>query len=238
MESRTKTKKGTEPVAREPEKPATKAGTRLMLEAQAGDRDAYGELFAIYQQPVNDFLVSRDCIHTPDELEDLVHEVFLRAWHRRQVFRGDSSAKTFLFGIAVNVLREEYRAARRQLHISLEDLSTAPQAADTLGTIDKRNDVRQLAAIIQPAIDHLAPRQREAFRLVVLDGRSFAEAARLTDCTPKTIRDRLTASLAHLRTALALCSANKCPPKGPAPPACPAERRGINCLKSEILKTF
>ncbi len=217
-----------------PDNSAMDLPTRQTL---AGVRVAFCRLYRTHRQAVYDFLVSRDGVHTREELDDLVQEVFLRAWQGRQRFRGGASAKTYLFAIAKNLLREDRRAARRHICKPLNEGRTEPAAADDGGTGDRALEIQELACTLEAAIANLPPRQQEAIRQVVIEDRSIAEAARLSDCSPNTLSHRFRAALMQLHKALTLCSADKCPCGAPPHEQCPAECDGFKCLKNQFLHT-
>jgi RNA polymerase sigma factor (sigma-70 family) len=177
----------------------------IAVRHEPDERASFAKLYVNYRQPVHDFLRRRDGVHTVDELEELVQEVFLRAWRDRHSFRGDSSVNTHLCGIAKNVLREELRAARRRPRVTVGDELNVTDPADNLGDLEKRIDDQELIGAIELAILGLTHRQREAIRLVIVEGHSQVEAARQAAATSaKAIQHRLAAGLKYLRHAVAL----------------------------------
>lgn len=199
------------------------------------DEAAFAELYRNHRKPVHDFLRSRDGVHTPDELEELVQEVFLRAWRNRRSFRGNSSPRTYLFGIAWNVLHEDLRAASRRPPGNPDNAFNEPAGIDPVRNPDPFGDLHRLAALIAPAMASLSSRQQEAIRLVVLEGHSLDEASQLTEASSNAVRHRVTAALDQLRRSLSYCPPDQCPHHGPIPTDCPAHRRGASCLKYEIV---
>ena len=87
--------------------------TRLMQRAANGDFSAFVTLYERYFRIVMDYLASLD--GNPSSLEDYVQIVFLRIWQNRGKFRGDSTFKTYLFGVARNVLSENNYNTPRKL---------------------------------------------------------------------------------------------------------------------------
>ena len=183
---------------------STEIGPLVILDAESDDRAAFGEYYAVYRQAVHHFLVSRDGVHTHDELEELVQDVFLRAWRGRHSFRRDSSVKTYLFGIAKNVLREERRAARRQPSVTLNEAHDVPAFADSSGDLVNAIDIPQLVAEIKLVVTRLSPRQQVAIQLVVIEDHTLVEAARLASTSASAMQHRLTAALNRLRRLLAV----------------------------------
>lgn len=50
---------------------------------------------------------------SPQEVEDIVQESLLRAWHRREEFAGEASRETWVTAIARNKVADFWRARRR-----------------------------------------------------------------------------------------------------------------------------
>lgn len=69
------------------------------------------------------------CLYLGDRAlaEDAVQETFLRAWRRMDTFRGDSSERTWLIRIAVNVCRDVRRTA--WMRFVRQPLSSSPEPA-------------------------------------------------------------------------------------------------------------
>ena len=83
-----------------------------------GSHSAVEQLYLAYRQDVYRYLCS--LTHSAPDAEDLLSETFLRALKRLPFFRGDCSAKTWLFGIARNVWLESLR--KRRPTLDLDDL--------------------------------------------------------------------------------------------------------------------
>ncbi|QSS98640.1 RNA polymerase sigma factor [Pontibacillus sp. ALD_SL1] len=64
------------------------------------------EWYELYSQHVYQFLVY---YNRTDDVDDLVQEVFIRAWKHASSFKGKASLKTWLFSIARNVSIDRYR---------------------------------------------------------------------------------------------------------------------------------
>src|SRR5687767_3385106 len=74
----------------------------LVEEAAAGSTDAFGELVRRYQGTI--FSLARSLTANAAEAEDLTQDAFVRAFRGIGRFRGESSFKTWLHRIAVNVI--------------------------------------------------------------------------------------------------------------------------------------
>jgi RNA polymerase sigma factor (sigma-70 family) len=124
---------------------------------------------------------------------------FLEAWRLRGKLRPDGdSVLPWLLGIAVNVLRNNRRAARRHAAalVRLPPAEAMPDFADEL--VNRMRDSEQLAAATA-ALDRLRPAEREVFTLCVWSGLDYAQTAEALCVPVGTVRSRLSRARAKLR---------------------------------------
>jgi RNA polymerase sigma factor, sigma-70 family len=70
------------------------------LQNEATARQAFNELLKVYSQPV--YWQIRKMVMNHDDANDLVQNVFMKAWNNLHNFRGDAKLSTWLFKIAIN----------------------------------------------------------------------------------------------------------------------------------------
>jgi RNA polymerase sigma-70 factor, ECF subfamily len=151
--------------------------TALVNRCLAGERSAERELFRRERARVHATLYR--VLGANRDLEDLVQEAFLEVFRSLGGFRGESRLSTWIDRIAVRVAYR-YLSRRKPATASLEalpELEIAAGGGETDGRAAAREGVRRLYA----ALAELTPRARLAFALHVIEGRSIAEVARLTD---------------------------------------------------------
>jgi RNA polymerase sigma-70 factor (ECF subfamily) len=111
--------------------------------------------------------------HSTD-VEDLVQETFLKALQGLPQFRGTANVKTWLFSIARNVVRDEYRRRRRRIVGDPFKLHEVPSASPTPEGFAELNEAkRQLLQVIQ----RLKPSHRDVVILRIFMEMSAGEAA-------------------------------------------------------------
>ncbi len=158
--------------------------TQLLFRIAKGDHTAFRKVYEKYFPIVSDYI----SVHIIDKNshENMVQDVFLRIWQYKRGFCGQSTAKTYIFGITKNVLREHFRRIKRQTTI--------------------QNHLGQISSISEPEISHehcelvdaiklaksnLSEKQQQAIELVLISDISPTEAARLAGCSVSTFRRRL-----------------------------------------------
>lgn len=129
-------------------------------------------------------------VDDPGEAEELTQETFYRACAAALRFRGDSSIRTWLFGIAHRVLFEVLRSRKR-----------APVSSDVVE--DERPDERiappEERVALEEAFASIGVADRELLLLVDVLGFSPAEVSATVGVEPGTLRVRLHRARAAFR---------------------------------------
>lgn len=164
---------------------------------RAGDVAAFGQLFEDHAHEVYRHVVRST--GSWSAAEDIVSLTFLEAWRLRGKLRPDGdSVLPWLLGIAVNVLRNNRRTARRHAAalIRLPPAEAMPDFADEL--VNRMRDSEQLTAAAA-ALQRLRPAEREVFALCVWSGLDYAQAAEALGVPVGTVRSRLSRARTRLR---------------------------------------
>jgi len=169
----------------------------LVDSAIRGDRQAFGELVARYQRLVAG-VAWRSGVPRA-EVEDVVSEVFIKAYLNLGRFRPDHPFSTWLYRVALNhvidrVRRRGKERGRTEMPADVPD--GRPDAA-------KRAESSERAALLRAALRDLAPRHREALFLVYVEGLKVEDAARLLALPSGTVKTRLMRGREALRRLLA-----------------------------------
>jgi RNA polymerase sigma-70 factor (ECF subfamily) len=175
--------------------PATQAD--LAARVQQGDHAAFESLFRAHYDGLVRF--ANRLIAERMEAEELVQDVMLKVWIRRDRLRAGDDLKTYLYRAtrnrALNHLRR--RRVERLWSRSLppEEPATPPQAPGG-------EDVTVIAAAIRAAIDALPERCREVFVLSREHELTYAAIAETMGISVKTVETQMGRALKSLRAAL------------------------------------
>jgi RNA polymerase sigma-70 factor (ECF subfamily) len=169
--------------------------------AQHGDVDAFGELYRDHSGRV--FALCMRMSGDRRQAEELMQDVFVRAWERLGSFRGDASFSSWLHRLAVNVVLAGARTdRRREARVTLaEDLAVAEATVERASAGHGRDPA--LGIDLERAIAGLPPGARMAFVLHDVEGFSHAEIAELAGRAEGTIRAQLHRARRLLMEALA-----------------------------------
>ncbi len=121
--------------------------------------------------------------------DDAVQDVFVVVHRRLGDFEGRSSVKTWLFGIALRVVRTQRRRAKRKPTEALPDTLTSqrpgPQAL---------SERRQGLLILDQILDQMDDDKREVFVMAEMEQLTAPEIASVTSTNLNTVYSRLRAA--------------------------------------------
>ena len=177
----------------------------LVARLRAGDRAAATELVDGYYQQI--YLFMRRLGHDRQISEDLTQESFFNAWHHIAQLRDGKALDSWLYRIAANVSLNRAKAeGRRKDSLSLDALLESGRiSADRLfGSEPPTNAAEraQLQEAIQAALDSLDPDQRAVVVMKDVEDMSQDQIAEALDCSPGTVKSRLSRARARLRDLL------------------------------------
>ena len=133
-----------------------------------------------------------------EDVEDLVHEVFLVAVRRRDSFRGEASVKTWLFRIAHNVVRGRRRRERVRRWLFARHVENLPAERVAIVTPLEEIEQREQSARLYAALDRIPDDYRAVLILYEIEGLSGEQVAEFLGVPVGTIWVRLHRGRARL----------------------------------------
>ena len=183
----------------------------LMLRVKAGDEVAFQELIERHQRAV--ISVIYRAIGDAWEAEDLAQRVFIQVFRSARRYQPSAKFTTWLYTIAHNAIRNEYRRRSRHMAESFDALTQPSetdepgvQLADPHATDPSRQVVeRELQEKIQAAIQLLPEAQRTAVILCRFEGLPYEEIAEVLDCSVSAVKSLLHRARDTLKEKLRGC---------------------------------
>jgi RNA polymerase sigma factor (sigma-70 family) len=186
------------PLRRVRGRPAEMSDEGLVAACATGESAALGALYDRHVEAVRRFLARMSGTDERD-LDDLVQATFETVPRAARRYGGESQVRTWLFGVASNVVRHHVRSEVRRKRLAA---AFAEERPDAQGDTSDQVLERERAARLQAAIAALPDKLREAFVLVYLEGVPGGEVATLLGVREGTIWKRLFQARAHLRASL------------------------------------
>jgi RNA polymerase sigma-70 factor (ECF subfamily) len=165
----------------------------LMKQLAAGDIGALGELYDRHHRAVRRFVAR--ATSDAEDVDDLVHGAFLTAVQSAGRYDGRDSARPWLIGVAVQLLRRRRRSLGRWLQILGAFSQLGSSSADPRAVVPARGELER-------ALGRLSEAKRVTILLAEVEGWSCQEIAAFLEVPIGTIWTRLHAARRELRRAL------------------------------------
>ena len=172
----------------------------LVERTVAGDQKAFELLVIKYQRRIQR-LIGR-MVRDVDLVEDIAQETFIRAYRALAQFRGEAQFYTWLYRIAVNTAKKALMDLKRNPTIS-ENSFKSGQSDESDETSPLENELtnsetpdavlasKEIAQIINAALEALPEELRQAITLREIEGLSYDEIAEIMSCPIGTVRSRI-----------------------------------------------
>ncbi|WP_430815308.1 RNA polymerase sigma factor [Carboxylicivirga sp. RSCT41] len=171
---------------------------RELIEALVnGETKAFESLYLLYGRKLLVF-VSR-YFNSQDDAEEIVQEVFVKIWKKRNDLKALDSLKGYLFTIAYNAIKKRFISIKReqvlQQNYALEYLDDTDESVseDVYATV-----ISQIDKIVEQMPD----KRRQVFTLCKKEGLSVSEVASYLDISEKTVKNQMTAAYQTIREQL------------------------------------
>ena len=176
---------------------ASDSDAMLVERTVAGDQKAFELLVIKYQRRIQR-LIGR-MVRDVDLVEDIAQETFIRAYRALAQFRGEAQFYTWLYRIAVNTAKKSLMDLKRNPTVSensfksSDDDETSPLENELTGseTPDAVLASKEIAEMVNSAMDALPEELRQAISLREIEGLSYEEIAEVMSCPIGTVRSRI-----------------------------------------------
>ena len=132
-----------------------------------------------------------------EDAEDIAQEVFVKLARKLKTFSRKSSFRTWLYRITVNTAKDFCRKAGTK-----REYENAFAAEQSQGNPGSHEDERLDAARLYKSLDKLPEKQKTAVLLVLSEGLSHKEAARVLRCPEATVSWRIFQAKKRLKKSL------------------------------------
>lgn len=170
--------------------------TALIDKLKQGDKTAFDELFRTHYKYL--VVVAHKYLNDRDGSRDIVQDVFLDIWKRRDQLKIDQSAKFFLRRAVINKCLARKRKSDR-ITVNTELVSVDNRSDNSTSDQVAYNDIN---AFVENIINGLPERCREVFVLSRKMEMSHKEIAAKLNISTKTIENQMTKALKIMRLEL------------------------------------
>ncbi|WP_163714410.1 RNA polymerase sigma factor [Mangrovibacterium lignilyticum] len=164
---------------------------------QKGDVRAFDELFRKYSERL--YLFSKKYLKSDEEAHEVVQEVFLYVWEKRNELKPDSSFNAYVFTIAFNLVKKHFNRKARENKFMDEQLYLFLDASENL---DREIDYKFLLEKVERIIDSLPERRKAVFMKRKYEGLPIKQIAAELSISPNTVENQLSAAQKHIQSEL------------------------------------
>jgi len=177
----------------------------LMEQFQQGTIEAFDILVSRYREPLTHYLYR--FIGDPRECEDLLQETFLRVYRNRHSYRRIAKFSTWLYTIAGNLARSEYRKRKRRRVYSLQSVNRDDEdyeieIPDEQFLPDVHAEGTLQVKHVQDALQQIPEEFREVVVLRDVQQLAYEEIAEITGLPMGTVKSRINRGRTKLQSLL------------------------------------
>lgn len=176
--------------------------SHLVTQAKQGDAEAFAELARCCQEKI--YFTVLALTKNQQDASDLAQEAFMQAFKSLKSFKQRSSFYTWIYRIAVNLTLNFLKRKKREdaQEVLDETQSSGNGTEDSSLSPEGRSLKKELSEKLQSAIDSLPLAYRASFTLVVFQGMTHSQAARVLGCSENTVSWRMHKARKMLQTRL------------------------------------
>jgi len=161
----------------------------IALKAQSGDTESFGELVGRYEAKLLRY--ARKFLLEPDDAQDLVQDIFIKAYENLRSFDATRRFSPWIYRIAHNEFVNELKKRQTRKTVFTIDFDTmfpnlqAPERADTAAL---ERDSREM---MEKHLEKVDPKYREPLVLYYIEGMDYREIAEILHIPVSTVGVRL-----------------------------------------------
>lgn len=155
---------------------------------QAGDIELFGVLVKRYEEKIMRY--ARKFLNIAEDIEDVVQEVFIKAYINIKSFDPDKKFSSWLYRIAHNEFVNALKKYKKRKVFSFFELDILLPYS-VVENADDETDREQVREMIDKCLDKLAPKYREPIILYYLEELSYKEISDILHIPISTVGIRL-----------------------------------------------
>ncbi len=171
--------------------------TDLVRRIKYGEKNAYQKLFERYAPKIYQFSLSY--LKNEADAEELVQDVFLKIWEKREILDSSQNIKAYIFKIAVNTIYDFIR--RKNIESAFNDFAQVnfnKSSNDTWDTVI----FEEMKTTLNDIIAKMPEQRKRIFRLSKTKGLTNDEIAQKLNLSKRTVENQLYRAIIFLKEHL------------------------------------
>ena len=175
----------------------------LIKRVTEGDTESFETLIAQYQPRI--FATARKYARRESEIEDIVQEVFIKAYQKLHTFRAEAPFEHWLMRLAVRTCYDFLRSHQKNRESHFSEISDEESTFLDRYVSDPnptRDDAAAARTLIHKVLEQLSPPARMVITLQEIEGKSVKEIAALTGWSVSLVKVRAFRARKEMRKLL------------------------------------
>lgn len=173
---------------------------QLVIGMAGGDQRAFDKLYARYSSALLSYFM-RMLWRDREKSEDFVHDFFTKLIHRPELFDTTRSFKTWMYSVANNMCKNEYKKQEIRKNTS-NGLDNTYSVSDSNKNTENEVHHTLFKEAYNYQVTQLEDKHREVFEMRHFDGLSIKEIAEALEISEGTIKSRLFYATKYLAQGL------------------------------------
>ena len=178
----------------------------LVKSSKRGDVKAFETLIESYQKKV--YNIALKMMGNPEDANDLAQESFIRVFKSIDKFKEQSSFSTWIYRITTNICLDELRKRKNKKTFSIDedikynDIEIPRQIQDEGPLPEDILESKETSQIVRKAINCLSDQHKTVLVLRDIEGFSYEEICKITNCPEGTVKSRINRARSALKDIL------------------------------------
>nr|WP_226904970.1 RNA polymerase sigma-70 factor [Pedobacter schmidteae] len=167
---------------------------QLLIALKSGDRSAFEKIYQSYSPRI--YLNILKMIKSVEDAQEILQDVFIKVWEKRELIDPEQSFKSYLFQISrftvYNFIRKINLDKKLKDYLSREN-------SELYSHIEEAIAYRESDRFVMDAIEELPPQRKQIYKLCKIEGQSYTEVSKLLGISTSTINDHIVKATKFLR---------------------------------------
>lgn len=158
----------------------------LLQQLKKGDRIAFDEIFNRFAEPIHTYIRMR--LNGSEEADDVLQEVFIRLWNKRQRIVIHTSFRNYLYTIVQHCISDHQRADKRKRYTLPSEM---PEHTEERPQPDEQYQYKQAYHIWKNATKKLPGQMRRIYSMKNEEQLTVKEIASELQLSEQTVKNQL-----------------------------------------------
>jgi RNA polymerase sigma-70 factor (family 1) len=167
---------------------------QLLIALKSGDRSAFEKIYRGYSPRI--FLNILKMVKSAEDAQEVLQDVFVKVWEKRELIDPEQSFKSYLFQISrftvYNFIRKINLDKKLKAYLSRESTELYTHIEESIA-------YRESDRFIMDAIEELPNQRKQIYKLCKIEGKSYAEVGQQLGISPSTINDHIVKATKFLK---------------------------------------